>query len=177
MNNTAQHPPFNFEKIKTQKTEAPRFVKNMGSRMRGVVFFKKEVIMSEEIFEDIPEVSIFSEKEKTQMKQKEEKRLKKIFKDYRPEVNELVKPLIDRCAFLFTELKEAEAQIQKFGSVEVYKNGANQWGRKKSASVEVHNIMIKNYAVVIKQLIDLLPKESSDKAMDEFKDFLTSGKK
>ncbi len=133
--------------------------------------------MEDELFDEIPEVSIFSEKEKLQMKKKEENRLKKIFKDYRPEINNLVKPLIDRCAFLFVELKESEAQIQKFGSVEVYKNGANQWGRKKSASVEVHNIMIKNYAVVIKQLIDLLPKESSDKAMEEFKDFLVAGKK
>ncbi len=121
-------------------------------------------------------ISIYSESDKKTMKNKEEKRLKKIFKDYSNEINELVKPLIDRCSFMFVELKEAEAQIQKYGSVEFYKNGKDQWGKKKSASVEVHNIMIKNYAVVIKQLIDLLPKESANGALDEFKEFLKSGK-
>ena len=124
----------------------------------------------------LPAIFIYSEKDKKAMKTREEKRLKKIFKDYSAEVNELAKPLIDRCAFLYAELKEAEAQIQKFGSVELYKNGANQWGRKKSASVEVHNIMIKNYVVVVKQLIDLLPKESRNEAMDEFNEFLKAGK-
>jgi hypothetical protein len=131
---------------------------------------------SEEMFNDIPQTSIYTEKEKQSIKAKEEKRLKKIFKDYSPEINELVKPLIDKCSFLYSELKEAEAQIQKYGSVELYKNGANQWGKKKSASVEVHNLMIKNYVIVVKQLIDLLPKEPSDNAMDEFKEFLKLGK-
>lgn len=125
---------------------------------------------------DSMSVSIYSETEKKAMKTKEEKRLKKIFKDYSSEINELVKPLIDRCSFMYVELKEAEAQIQKYGSVEFYKNGKDQWGKKKSASVEVHNIMIKNYAVIIKQLIDLLPKESANDAINEFKDFLKSGK-
>lgn len=125
---------------------------------------------------DLMSVSIYSESDKKAMKTKEEKRLKKIFKDYPNEINELVKPLIDRCSFMFVELKEAEAQIQKYGSVEIYKNGKDQWGKKKSASVEVHNLMIKNYTLVIKQLIDLLPKESSNDALDEFKDFLKNGK-
>lgn len=131
----------------------------------------------EEIFGgDLPAVFIYSEKEKIKMKKKEETRLKKIFKDYPVEVNELAKPLIDRCSFLYVELKEAEAQIQKYGSVERYKNGANQWGKKKSASVEVHNIMMKNYTIVIKQLIDLLPKEARNDALEEFNDFLSAGK-
>ena len=123
-----------------------------------------------------PAICVYSEAQKKAIKTKEEKRIKKIFKDYPKETNELVKPLIDKCAFLYSELMEAEAQIQKFGSVERYKNGANQWGKKKSASVEVHNIMIKNYALIVKQLIDLLPATSSDEAMEEFKDYLKKGK-
>lgn len=131
----------------------------------------------EDYFEDeMPSISIYSEEEKKKIKTKEQNRLKKIFKDYPKETNELVKPLIDKCSFLYAELMDAEAQIQKFGSVEYYKNGKDQWGKKKSASVEVHNIMIKNYALIVKQLIDLLPKESSNDAMDEFKDFLKQGK-
>jgi hypothetical protein len=142
-------------------------------KIKGAIMFTDD----ENDYEvEIPAVFIYSEKEKVLMKKKEDKRLKKIFKDYPTEVNELAKPLIDRCSFLFVELKEAEAQIQKFGSVEVYKNGANQWGKKKSASVEVHNIMMKNYTIVIKQLIDLLPKESRNEALDEFNEFLSAGK-
>ena len=130
----------------------------------------------DEFENDSLSISIYTEDQKKAMKTKEEKRLKKIFKDYPEEISELVKPLIDRCSFMFVELKEAEAQIQKYGSVEKYKNAANQWGKKKSASVEVHNIMIKNYAVIIKQLIDLLPKESANDAMKEFDEFLKAGK-
>ena len=126
--------------------------------------------------EALPAVFVYTEAQKKAIKTKEEKRIKKIFKDYPNEINELVKPLIDKCAFLYSELVEAEAQIQKFGSVERYKNGANQWGKKKSASVEVHNIMIKNYALIVKQLIDLLPATSTDEAMEEFKDYLKKGK-
>lgn len=126
--------------------------------------------------DNLPSICVYSEAQKKAIKIKEEKRIKKIFKDYPKETNELVKPLIDKCAFLYSELMEAEAQIQKFGSVERYKNGANQWGKKKSASVEVHNIMIKNYALIVKQLIDLLPATSTDEAMEEFKDYLKKGK-
>ena len=126
--------------------------------------------------EEQPVIMIYSEKEKEKIKQKEQTRLKKIFKDYSKEVNELVKPLIEKCAFLYSEILEAEAQIQKYGSIESYKNGANQWGKKKSASVEVHNIMIKNYALIVKQLIDLLPKETSNEELDEIKDFIKRGK-
>jgi hypothetical protein len=126
--------------------------------------------------DELPVLMIYTQEEKKKIKRKEEKRLKRIFKDYSKEVNELVKPLIEKCAFLYSEIMEAEEQIQKFGSIESYKNGANQWGKKKSASVEVHNIMIKNYSLIVKQLIDLLPKETSNDELDEIKDFIKRGR-
>lgn len=126
--------------------------------------------------DSLPSLSIYTEKQKKTIKTSEIKRLKKIFKDYPKEINDLAKQLIESCATIFVVLKETEAQILKFGSVEYYKNGANQWGKKKSASVEVHNLMIKNYALVIKQLIELLPKDRQNDALNEFTDFIKAGK-
>ena len=125
---------------------------------------------------DAPNISYYTEDEKLDIRKKEERRLKKIFKEYSTEINSLAKPLITSCAFMYAEIKEAEMQIQKNGSVELYMNGKNQWGKKKSASVEVHNILINNYTKVIKQLIDLLPKKSVNQALEEFGEFLGTSK-
>jgi hypothetical protein len=130
----------------------------------------------ESIYNEMPSVIHYSEEEKTAIRKKEERRLKKIFKEYSDEINSLAKPLINSCSFMYAEIKEAEMQIQKNGSVEVYMNGKNQWGKKKSASVEVHNILINNYTKVIKQLIDLLPKKSVNQALEDFSEFLGSNK-
>lgn len=128
------------------------------------------------IYNEMPSVIHYSEEEKSAIQKKEERRLKKIFKEYSNEINSLAKPLITSCSFMYAEIKEAEMQIQKNGSVEVYMNGKNQWGKKKSASVEVHNILINNYTKVIKQLIDLLPKKSVNQALEDFSEFLGSNK-
>ena len=60
------------------------------------------------------------------------------------------------------ELQDLKELIKQNGSVEFYKNGANQYGRKKSAAVEVYNAMIKNFAAILKQLYDLLPKNDTE---------------
>lgn len=130
----------------------------------------------ESIYNEMPSVIHYSEEEKSAIRKKEERRLKKIFKEYSTEINSLAKPLITSCAFMYAEIKEAEMQIQKNGSVELYMNGKNQWGKKKSASVEVHNILINNYTKVIKQLIDLLPKKSVNQALEDFSEFLGTSK-
>ena len=69
------------------------------------------------------------------------------------------------------ELQDLKELIKQNGSVEFYKNGANQYGRKKSAAVEVYNAMIKNFAAILKQLYDLLPKNDTEPD-DGFNDFL-----
>ena len=68
------------------------------------------------------------------------------------------------------ELREI---INEKGYTEEYQNGANQKGIKKCSEVEIYNTMIKNYMSAIKQLTDLLPKEtqreiSQDDGFEEF---------
>ena len=65
--------------------------------------------------------------------------------------------------------------IDEKGYTEEYQNGANQRGTKKCSEVELYNTMIKNYTSVVKQLTDLIPKDSNNGGRaesDEFMDFV-----
>lgn len=102
-----------------------------------------------------------SEKETEEMKlekiQKEQKKIKKIFKDLDENKKRLVNPLIEKAAFMSVTLDELQATINDEGCVSEYKNGENQYGTKKSPEVEIYLNMSKNYAVIIKQLTELVP--------------------
>ncbi len=74
----------------------------------------------------------------------------------------IIKPLINKAAFMSVTLDELQDNILKSGISETYKNGANQYGNKESTEIRVYNSMIKNYHNVVKQLLDLLPPDSSE---------------
>lgn len=93
-----------------------------------------------------------------------------LFIDLTEDKKQLISPLIDEISFMFSELKELKEIIKRDGSVEYYQNGTNQWGKKKSASSEVYNTMIKNYASIYKQLCDFLPKGEAPPS-DGFEDY------
>lgn len=103
-------------------------------------------------------------------KSSEIRKLKKIFADIGEDNKKIVERLIENAAFMAEELSKLQEYISEHGCTEEYKNGANQFGKKKSSEVEVYNTMIKNYSSIIKQLCDLKP-ESQDKT-DELFDFL-----
>ena len=95
---------------------------------------------------------------------KETKRLKEIFKDLEPNKLKAVDTLITRAAFMTVNLQELEEN----GWTEVYTNGRNQEGVKKSAACEAYNSLTKNLTTIMKQLLDLVPpaqKESRLAAM------------
>lgn len=72
-------------------------------------------------------------------------------------------------------LYELRQIINEKGYTEEYQNGANQKGIKKCSEVETYNTMIKNYMATIKQLTDLLPKETAkiaEAAGDGFEEFI-----
>lgn len=91
----------------------------------------------------------------------EYKRLRELYAKVEGGRLRLVLKLIARAAFMAVTLGELEAHIAQHGCTEEYQNGANQKGKKKSSEVDVYNVMVKNYAAVIRQLTELLPKEEA----------------
>lgn len=89
---------------------------------------------------------------------KEQRRLRAIFKDLDGNKKKLVTPLIDKAAFMSIELDELQEQIEQEGWISEYKNGENQYGTKRSPEADTYIALSKNYAAVIKQLVDLVPE-------------------
>ena len=85
-------------------------------------------------------------------------RLYEIFKDVPEDDLNLVSSLIKNAAFMAVTLEDLQDIINRKGTTEKYKNGANQFGLKKRPEVELYNVMIKNHAAIIKQLGELQPK-------------------
>lgn len=110
-----------------------------------------------------------TEKTKEQRIKSENTRLKGIFKDLDENKKKIVTPLIQKAAFMHVELEELQKTIEEEGCVCEYKNGANQYGTKKSPEVDVYNTMIKNYTAIIKTLTEIAPaapkKEKSGLAL------------
>lgn len=102
---------------------------------------------------------------------KELAKLKRIFKNIEPNKLKTVEKLIQNAAFMSQSLDDLQEIIKEKGYTEEYQNGANQYGTKKTCEIEIYNTMVKNYSSIIKQLIDLLPKEEA--AADELLDFIS----
>ena len=92
----------------------------------------------------------------------EEKRLLKIFINLDKDKKALCNKLIENAAFMGVLLEDLAADLQKNGYTEEYKNGADQYGRKKSIAADLYNATIKNYVSTIKHLSDQLPKEEEE---------------
>jgi 2-hydroxy-3-keto-5-methylthiopentenyl-1-phosphate phosphatase len=115
------------------------------------------------------------EEEKLERVSGEIKRLNKLFKGIDAKTKKAVHSLIENAAFMSVTLEDLQATINKEGPVDKYQNGENQYGYKKSASVEVYNQMIKNHMGIMKQLTDLVPKKtstSSEVVDDGFEQFV-----
>ena len=97
------------------------------------------------------------EKTKEERTKSEKARLKRVFKDLDENKKKLVTPLIEKAAFMGVELDDLQSVIEQEGWTSEYKNGANQYGTKKSPEAETYIALSKNYAVVIKQLTELVP--------------------
>lgn len=96
-----------------------------------------------------------------------------IFSVLSQDTQKTILPMIEKAAFMSITLDDLQDDINLNGVTETYQNGANQFGVKKSASIEVYNTMIKNYTSLMKQLTDLLPKdEPQSKAGDALKAFI-----
>ena len=116
-------------------------------------------------------------KSKDEIIKSEKSKLRGIYKKLDKKVQKAVESLIEEAAFMAASLYELRQIIDEKGYTEEYQNGANQKGVKKRSEVELYNTMIKNYTSVVKQLTDLIPKESANGGKaesDEFEDFVNS---
>lgn len=100
------------------------------------------------------------------------KRLNRQFSKLDTKTKNIVKSLIGNVAFMTVTLEELQQAIKENGITIEYKNGANQWGTKKSPEAEMYNTMIKNLATITKQLSDLVPKDVGTNNDDGFDDFV-----
>lgn len=69
---------------------------------------------------------------------------------------ERAETLCEKLMFMDAELEKLAADIEKNGWTEVYQNGPNQMGVKKSTAGDVYNTLIKNYTSALKQVDDML---------------------
>ena len=84
---------------------------------------------------------------------------------------QLAMNLLDKAIFMEQELTKLQASLKEEGWTEEYKNGANQFGLKKSSKGEVYIALVKNYSTVMKQLQDILGKKAGE-TTDELMTFL-----
>ena len=108
---------------------------------------------------------------------KEINKFKKVFKELPKNKKEIAQSLIENAAFMSITLDELKNDIKLYGVKETYVNGKDQYGFKESIESKTYNTMIKNYSNVIKQLIDLLPKEEQKNAGEDLLKFIASGNK
>lgn len=112
----------------------------------------------------VKEMAKRKEKTKEEKIKSEKNRLKRIFKNLDENKKSLVTPLIEKAAFMSVELDELQAVIENEGWTSEYKNGANQYGTKKSPEAETYIALSKNYAAIIKQLTELVPQAERKKS-------------
>ncbi len=115
---------------------------------------------------------IFEQEERKKLLKKNIKTIKKTLESVDPELLKLNQQLIEEAAMYATTLQEINEIITRDGIVDFYQNGENQWGTKKSVAAELKPKYTSTYQSLIKQLSELLPKESERDAAQEIMEFL-----
>lgn len=115
---------------------------------------------------------IFEQEERKKLLKKNIRAIKKTLETVEPELLKLNEQLIEEAAMYATTLQEINAIITRDGIVDFYQNGENQWGTKKSVAAELKPKYTSTYQSLIKQLSELLPKESERDAAQEIMEFL-----
>jgi hypothetical protein len=104
---------------------------------------------------------------------KEEKRLKRIYKNIDKDNKAIIDGLIQRAAYMRITLEDWEKDIMENGCIEMFTQSekTDPYERERPVA-RLYNTMNKNYQSIIKQLGDLVPKEVKVVEDDGFKDFI-----
>lgn len=104
---------------------------------------------------------------------KEERRLKRNYKDIQKDKSAVVEGLIRRAAFMRATLEDMEIDLDNGGFVEMFAQGNQEPYERERPVARQYQQMNKNYQSIIKQLSDLLPKEPpKQKEDDGFESFV-----
>jgi hypothetical protein len=104
---------------------------------------------------------------------KEEKRLRRIYKNIGKDQKAIIDGLIQRAAYMRITLEEWEKDIDENGYIEMFTQSekTDPYERERPVA-RLYNTMNKNYQSIIKQLTDLVPKEEPKNEDDGFDEFV-----
>ncbi len=106
---------------------------------------------------------------------KEERRLKRIYKNIDKDNKAIIEGLIQRAAYMRVTLEDWEKDLMENGCTEMFTQSLNTPPYERERPVaRLYNTMNKNYQSIIKQLSDLVPKEVKAVEDDGFSDFINS---
>lgn len=108
---------------------------------------------------------------------KEEKRLRQIYKNIDEDNKAIIDGLINRAAYMRVTLEDWEKDIDDNGFIEMFTQSEKTAPYERERPViRLYNTMNKNYQSIIKQLSDLVPKyEPTPKEEDDgFEEFVNS---
>lgn len=98
--------------------------------------------------------------------------LKRIYSDLSPEKRIICYGMLEEASFLKMTLEKLREEIDQEGYTDEYKNGANQYGRKVSATLQSYNSTLKNYYVLMEKLMKMFPLE--EEQTDELLELMSS---
>lgn len=94
----------------------------------------------------------------------EERRLARIFKDIDEKRKATTKGLIQRAAFMRVSLEDLEEDLNRNGFTEWFSQGDQEPYQRERPAAKIYNTMNISYQKIVKQLADLLPKETKNTA-------------
>ena len=100
-------------------------------------------------------------------------RLTNLFKEIERSRRLSTNGLIEEAAFMKITLRELKLEIDKAGPIDEMPQGDYSILREHPA-LKSYNTMVQRYAAILKQLTDLLPKETKVVDEDVFGDFINS---
>jgi len=101
----------------------------------------------------------------------EKERLAELFANLPVDRLKLADKLIDRAAFMLATLEEYESLVNRDGGIVEMRQGTYVIDREHPAA-KAYNAMIKNYQLVIKQLVELLPDKEAAEITEELREFI-----
>lgn len=106
---------------------------------------------------------------------KEIKRLTGIYKDTSKKEKAVIDGLIKRAAYMRVTLEDMEADLDRYGYVEMFSQSekAEPYERERPVA-RLYNTMNKNYQSIMKQLSDFVEKEPPKTPGDGFDEFVNS---